>query len=506
MTRHGEPRRNGDPEIATNQGNANGSMREAFPGHFRPTAEEFDRLWEDGMFVVDTNVLLNLYRYSRSTRDELLSVLLALEGKLFLPHQVGQEFLARRLTTIRKQWEGFAKLRERVASIRGEMETELRKVLRLRPGEDLPEELRDALEEVPVGGYKALAERLKALENALPRASNSSNDDEVWAAVERLVDGKVGPQYPDEDMSNVEEEAERRRNANVPPGFKDQRPGDYVLWRQTIDEAKRSSRPVVLVTDDRKEDWWWIEQGETIGPRRELIAEMRKEAGVSFYMYTPDRLMREARERLDVEVSDESISEAEGLGQETDDLSTSEAGSRWRELGERHDLFESLTEAERNALREYIEHGRSIESIAEELGLSHAAASNFVAYLLDMLGVTIVEQLPRSLSEGEPRNVRRFLGRRNRSIRSPQTFVDSVGVWVDGDESNIMAFNRTLLRRYPEIETITPEFSEHTGGRAVIRVSFRSPVPIEHAEIIVEATAKYADVAIDTMTFGYPDA
>ena len=32
-----------------------------------------------------------------------------------------------------------------------------------------------------------------------------------------------------------------------------------------------------------------------------------------FCMYTPDRLMKEARERLDVEVSDESISEAEEL-------------------------------------------------------------------------------------------------------------------------------------------------------------------------------------------------
>ena len=61
-------------------------MRGAFPGDFRPTNEGFDRLWREGMFVVATNVLLNLYRYSRSTRDELLRVLRALEDKLFLPH------------------------------------------------------------------------------------------------------------------------------------------------------------------------------------------------------------------------------------------------------------------------------------------------------------------------------------------------------------------------------------------------------------------------------------
>ncbi len=499
------PRSNGAPENTTDQGTASGSLREAFPGHFRPTAEEFDRMWSEGMVVLDTNVLLNLYRYSPSTRAELLTVLLALEDKLFLPHQVGQEFLDRRLTTIRTQREKVSKLRVRVMGIHGEMETELRKVLRLRSGEDLPEGLRDALQEVPPGGYGALSERLEALEQELPRASNTPDDDEVWTAVAGLVNGKVGPSYLEEDLRKAEEEAERRRNAKVPPGFKDQRPGDYLLWRQTIDEAKRSRRPVVLVTDDRKEDWWWIDQGETIGPRRELIAEMRKEAGIPFYMYTPDRLMREARERLDVEVSDESISEAEGLGRETDDLSTSETWSRWRKLDESHDLLESLTEDERNALSEYIEHGRSIDSIAEELGLSHAAASNLVTYLLDMLGVTIIEQPPRSLSDREPRNVRRLSGRRNRSMRIPQAFVDSVGAWVEGDASNIFAFNR-MLSRHPEIETVTPEFSDLTDGETVMRVSFRSPVPIEHAESIVEATAEYADIAVATMTFGYPEA
>jgi predicted nucleic acid-binding protein len=146
------------------------------PGHFRPTTEEFDRMWEEGMFVVDTNVLLNLYRYSRSTRDELLRVLRALENKLFLPHQVGREFLERRLEIVRKQREGFSNLRQRVTGVRREMETELRKVLRLRPGEDLPDGLRNALEEVPLSGYGVLSGRLEALETDLPQPSNSPDD------------------------------------------------------------------------------------------------------------------------------------------------------------------------------------------------------------------------------------------------------------------------------------------------------------------------------------------
>jgi hypothetical protein len=38
-------------------------MRDLFPGFYRPSEEEFHRVWQEGIFVLDTNVLLNLYRY-----------------------------------------------------------------------------------------------------------------------------------------------------------------------------------------------------------------------------------------------------------------------------------------------------------------------------------------------------------------------------------------------------------------------------------------------------------
>ena len=32
--------------------------------------------------------------------------------------------------------------------------------------------------------------------------------------------------------------------------------GDYVLWRQLLDEAAKRKLPVLLVTNDQKEDWY----------------------------------------------------------------------------------------------------------------------------------------------------------------------------------------------------------------------------------------------------------
>jgi hypothetical protein len=62
-------------------------MRNIFPGYYRPTDEEFYKMWQECIFVFDANVLLNLYRYSPDTRDELLDVLERLKDRIWIPHQ-----------------------------------------------------------------------------------------------------------------------------------------------------------------------------------------------------------------------------------------------------------------------------------------------------------------------------------------------------------------------------------------------------------------------------------
>jgi hypothetical protein len=50
-------------------------MRKTFSGYYRPTEDEFAEMWRNCLFVLDANVLLNLYRYSRKTSDEFLGIL-----------------------------------------------------------------------------------------------------------------------------------------------------------------------------------------------------------------------------------------------------------------------------------------------------------------------------------------------------------------------------------------------------------------------------------------------
>ena len=44
-------------------------MKKAFFEYYAPTPEEISSIWRNCLLVLDANVLLNLYRYSVSTRE-----------------------------------------------------------------------------------------------------------------------------------------------------------------------------------------------------------------------------------------------------------------------------------------------------------------------------------------------------------------------------------------------------------------------------------------------------
>src|SRR5258708_21463816 len=78
-------------------------MRDLFSEYYHRSNEEFAHLWRDATFVFDTNVLLNLYRYTASTRDDLLRILEQLQTRIWLPYHVGFEFSRRRESVIIEQ-------------------------------------------------------------------------------------------------------------------------------------------------------------------------------------------------------------------------------------------------------------------------------------------------------------------------------------------------------------------------------------------------------------------
>jgi len=73
-------------------------MKNIFPGYYRPTEEKFSNLWNSCLFVLDANVLLNLYRYSQETSNELIQILKQISDRLWIPHQAALEYQKKPIT------------------------------------------------------------------------------------------------------------------------------------------------------------------------------------------------------------------------------------------------------------------------------------------------------------------------------------------------------------------------------------------------------------------------
>lgn len=77
-----------------------------------------------------------------------------------------------------------------------------------------------------------------------------------------------------------------------------------VLWYQLIEHAyqliehaKTSRLPVILVTDDLKEDWWSFAGDRRIGPRPELRHEFQTKTECEIYIYSSDTFVENAKNR-----------------------------------------------------------------------------------------------------------------------------------------------------------------------------------------------------------------
>jgi hypothetical protein len=305
-------------------------MKSSFFGFYPPSPDEYQRLWTEGLIVLDTNVLLNLYRLPTVARDELISVLESLKERLWIPHQVALEFQRKRLTVIA----GERKSMEDALTSSSALVTEIQKKV------DALQIEKRGLGIEPEALIADLNKANGQLVDAIQKAHNSQLDisasDPVRERLDMLLAGRVGVGPANQaELDALCADGEERYRESMPPGFmdadKDKNPreatfifdhikyqrkyGDLILWRQIMRHAQASGiKTVLLITADRKEDWWWREQGKTIGPHPELVREIRREGQVElFWMYSSGQFVEQANTYTTAKVSTESVAEIQNV-------------------------------------------------------------------------------------------------------------------------------------------------------------------------------------------------
>jgi hypothetical protein len=293
-------------------------LSDGFEHYLAASEEQISDSIRNGMVVVDTNVLLDAYRFAAEARAELFGALEALGGRLWVPHQVALEFHRNRASVIAEHDAAYLEATSAIQDFRERCGADLGgKIKALAKRIALKETESERLIQVVTAGLDTAARQLEALRQRHGITADGMRNDSVLATLQRILDGKVGPRPTKEQEERDRAEASRRIAESVPPGYQDRRKadphGDYLLWRQALTEAKTRKLPLLLVTRDVKDDWFWRVNGRTIGARPELIRECRDEAGVHFVIMTTQGFLHHTVRELHTSVSADTLRQAEAL-------------------------------------------------------------------------------------------------------------------------------------------------------------------------------------------------
>jgi hypothetical protein len=265
-------------------------MKAKFSGWYPKDAGLLGDIWGQAIFVPDANVLLHCLRHPANVRDELLRIFEVLKEAIWIPYQVGLEFHRNRLDVEFGAQDAYERLGQDYEAAINQAREKLRQ-LRAHPMISVEREL--AALDMFMSDFRA---RMAEAQAAHPK-------EEIDAAVVRLttlLEGRVGEKWPAEQLNAIKKEGEDRYARKVPPGYKDIKKdggelgkyGDLIIWKDLIAKAEAEKRPIVFISDDAKEDWWWIHRGRKLGPRPELVEELKDRTGQEFHIYEFAQFLR----------------------------------------------------------------------------------------------------------------------------------------------------------------------------------------------------------------------
>lgn len=283
---------------------------DALCGYSPLTEERIKHVWEQGVFCLDANVLLDVYRYSEEGRPAFLQILQRLKYRLFVPARVAVEFARNRPKVISGHFEPNQMMRRKL----NEMTDALNSRHKDHPDRD---ELLATLERMRDVERSSFGERETRQMALLSR-------DPILEQFMVIVGTEVGDPYPDDELKK---DYDRRQELKTPPFCvkdhgkgesvdetygPDERTGDVAIWLEALAFCEAKKSPLIFVTGDMKENWW-RHAGERDVPQPALVQEFRKRIGHDVLFYRSERFLEAVPLQLGGEQSKKLVEEAKEL-------------------------------------------------------------------------------------------------------------------------------------------------------------------------------------------------
>jgi hypothetical protein len=243
------------------------------------------------------------------------------------------------------------------------------------------QEVREEIQDAFKGSFDTFKSRYAALRRShILDLKEARTKDPVRDELDRLLRGsRLGKKPSAKKLEERREEAQTRIDHARPPGHADAKNkpdacGDYLIWAELLDHAKKADRPILFVTNDSKKgDWFLNIHNRTMGPLPELVAEMAEVLpNHRYHQVGLGSLLELTNKHLDTSVSEGTIDTVRVLKHDQDD--------QWIKLARQTERLKR--EKTRSALAEFL-----IEGVAKgDYTQSSGGLSRLVLSYLDNEG------------------------------------------------------------------------------------------------------------------------
>ncbi|MGO4957158.1 PIN-like domain-containing protein [Luteococcus sp. Sow4_B9] len=281
-----------------------GQLKELYPEYNGGGDDFIDDFLDNALIVLDTNILLQVYRQSPMGREQLLGVLKRFDDRLWIPGHVAYEFSKNRAVVIDSRKSHGTAIREIIES----SERLLLKALsdHFAGGQ----QGRDGIPDYASAVKDAFDHLRPFVKSQVDSISVTLNSDPILTELDELLDGKVGAEVSSEELAALQEKFFIRAAEEIPPGWKDkdktENPaGDYIIWVQMMEKARESQRGILYVTLDVKDDQYLkLKSGKLSGPQPSLVREFQRETGQPYWQVRLSSLTHHVTRHFEVDATE----------------------------------------------------------------------------------------------------------------------------------------------------------------------------------------------------------
>ncbi|MEO8233814.1 MAG: PIN-like domain-containing protein [Flavobacterium sp.] len=323
------------------------------------TISEFDekKLFEDSLIFFDTSSLLDFFYFTNENLNELVEKLFTpLQERLWISNHSEMEFWKNKAKVELKPIDSYSALINKtkgsnesghiqeiesvIGSFKSKINDEIRGHLKTLQEKVVKNNKHPYLHEFDFSSFNTQIHEFEKSYQILQDQYNKFKDSiikkveeeksKIRAQENQIVLEivkkyfKITDEYKYSKLMEIVNEGEFRYKHKIPPGYMDegekvgfQRFGDLIVWKQILEKCKEQNLNLILVTNDVKEDWWYMDDKKNrLSPRYELIKEFSEISNGKFWMYEIGDFLYKTNKYISTSIDDETIAEIISLTEE----------------------------------------------------------------------------------------------------------------------------------------------------------------------------------------------